>query len=252
MMQKFFSPRWIVGHVIVLLVVGLFARLGIWQLDRLNERRDQNAMIASRSALAPVGLGDLLDGLPPDQWDHRLVVVAGTFVPDDEVLIRSRTHNGEAGFHVVTPLLLDTGGAVMVNRGWVPLDIDTPPIGPALPPIERVEVTGTVRESQSAPALGPSDPPDGTLQRLYWIDIPRLQQQMPYELSPVFVALASQFPPQTGVLPIPVPDRALTEGSHLIYAIQWFAFAIIGLGGYTALLRRSRRVPAVGERVTGT
>lgn len=249
MLQRYYSPRWIVAHVIVLVVVGLFARLGIWQLDRLDERRDQNTTIASRLALEPVGIGDLLDGVPPDQWDHRRVVVAGTFLPDDEVLIRSRTHNGEAGFHVVTPLLSDTGVAILVNRGWVPLDLDSPPIVPALPPVERVEVTGTVRESQSAPALGPNDPSDGKLARLYWIDIPRLQQQIPYELAPVSVELISQIPPQTGVLPIPVRARELTEGSHLAYAIQWFAFAIISLGGYAALLRRNRRVRAVGERV---
>lgn len=241
MLQKYTTPRWLAAHLIVIIVAGVFIRLGIWQLDRLVERRSQNETIAQRTELAPVTLNELLGTVAVSDREYRRVVVEGTFDVDGEVLIRSRTHNGEAGFHVVTPLVLNDGSAVLVNRGWVPLDLDTPPVSPALPPVGPVEVTGTVRESQSAPALGPRDPSEGNLERFYWIDIPRLQQQSSYPLAAVSIELVSQLPTQSGRLPIPVPARTLTEGSHLAYALQWFAFAVIGLGGYGALLRRDRR-----------
>ncbi len=247
MLQKYLTPRWLAAHVIVVIVVGVFIRLGIWQLDRLEERRAQNETVAARMEIPPVGFNALLAGVPESEREFRRVVVTGIFDVDQEVLIRSRTHNGEAGFHVVTPLVSDAGVTVLVNRGWVPLDLDEPPVGPALPPMEAVEVAGTVRDSQSAPSLGPDDPPEGRLQRLYWVDIPRLQQQIPDRLAPVFVDLGSQFPEQAGQLPIPVTARELTEGSHQAYAIQWFAFAVIGIGGYATLLRRSRRGGGVGE-----
>ena len=242
MLQKYLTPRWLAAHVIVLVITAVFLRLGIWQLDRLAERRSSNAAIAERTEIAPVDLGDLLENVAVPDREYRRVVVTGAFDVDGEVLIRSRTHNGEAGFHVVTPLALQDGSAVLVNRGWVPLDLDTPPVSSALPPVGPVEVTATVRESQPAPALGPRDPSEGKLDRLYWIDIPRLQQQSSYPLSPISVELVSQVPAQSGRLPIPVPARNLTEGSHLAYAVQWFAFAVIGLGGYGALLHRNRRI----------
>ena len=242
MLQKYTTPRWLAVHLIVIIIAGVFIRLGIWQLDRLAERRTFNAAIAERTEIAPVDLNELLGNVAVSDREYRRVVVAGTFDVDGEVLIRSRTHNGEAGFHVVTPLLLNDGSAVLVNRGWVPLDLDTPPVSPALPSVGPVEVTGTVRESQSAPALGPRDPSEGKLERFYWIDIPRLQQQSSYPLTPISLELVVQVPAQSGRLPIPVPARTLTEGSHLAYAVQWFAFALIGLGGYGALLHRNRRI----------
>jgi surfeit locus 1 family protein len=242
MLQKYTTPRWLAVHLVVIIIAGVFVRLGIWQLDRLVERRTSNAAIAERTEIAPMDLNELLGNAAVSEREYRRVVAAGTFDVDGEVLIRSRTHNGEAGFHVVTPLVLNDGSAVLVNRGWVPLDMDTPPVSPALPPVGTVEVTGTVRESQAAPALGPRDPSEGKLERFYWIDIPRLQQQSSYPLTPISLELVVQVPAQSGRLPIPVPARTLTEGSHLAYAVQWFAFALIGLGGYAALLHRNRRI----------
>ena len=247
MLQKFLTPRWIVAHVVVMVVVAVFIRLGMWQLDRLEERREDNDTVAERLAAQPVALSSLLDNVPGDELEYRRVVVVGTFDVAGELLVRSRTHNGEAGFHVVTPLVTEPGAAVLVNRGWVPLDFDSPPVSAALPPADQVQVTGTIRDSQSAPALGPRDPEDGQLERVYWIDLPRIQQQSPFSLASVSIELRSQIPAQAGPLPAPVPELELSEGSHLTYAIQWFAFAVIGLGGYVALLRRSRRTGGVGE-----
>jgi len=243
-MDRYRTPRWIVAHVVVLLVAAVFVRLGIWQLDRLDERRTSNAIIADRRAAPAEDLQVLLASVPPDEVEYRPAFVSGTFDVRGEVLVRSRTYLGEAGYHVVTPLVTEPGVAVLVNRGWVPLEVDAAPAVPALPPGGRVEVTGTIRNSQTAPVLGPSDPSDGVLERVFWIDIPRLQVQTEQALVPVSIELAVQQPPQSGGLPIPVIAPEPTEGSHLAYAVQWFAFAIIGLVGYVALLRRSR----VGER----
>jgi surfeit locus 1 family protein len=200
-------------------------------------------------AAPPLDLTELPNPLPTEALEYRRAVVTGIFDVNEELLIRSRTSNSEAGFHVVTPLATDSGRAILVNRGWVPLDLDDPPVSPAVPPLGPVEITGTIRDSQSAPTLGPRDPAEGTLERMYWIDIPRIQRQSAYLLASVSIELHSQVPAQTGSLPVPVPSLELTEGSHLAYAIQWFAFALIGLSGYAALLRRNRKTGGVGESV---
>jgi surfeit locus 1 family protein len=70
---------------------------------------------------------------------------------------------------------------------------------------------------------------------------------MPFRLLPVYLQLSEQDPPQVEGLPAPAPLPELSEGPHLGYALQWFAFATIALVGYVVLLRRGRRPAADGD-----
>ena len=76
---------------------------------------------------------------------------------------------------------------------------------------------------------------------IYYVDVERLQPQLEYPLEPYYLELIGQQPPQAGDLPVPPPAPELSRGPHLSYALQWFAFAVIALVGYAALLRRALR-----------
>jgi surfeit locus 1 family protein len=250
MPQRFLTPRWIIAHLTVVVLAGLFIRLGLWQLDRLAERRAANEIVMERRDAPTVEFYELVEqAVDEEQLEFRTVSLQGTFDTGEEVLIRSRTSNGEAGFHVVTPLIGSNRQAVLVNRGWVPLELDTPQAPEAAPPAVLVEVVGVVRVSELPPSLGPDDPSDGVLARMYWIDIPRIQQQSTHPLAPVYIELRGQSPPQSSSIPVPPPASELSEGSHLAYALQWFSFALIGVIGYGALLRRSVRPKRTGSFV---
>ena len=226
--------------VVVALAI-LFISLGFWQLRRLDERQLQNTVGESRFEDEPVDLGLLLDtsGEEQDTLEFRRATATGEFQPDDEVLIRSQVHQGVAGFHVITPLLGEGGTAVLVNRGWVPLDADQVPVTAAPPPEGTVTVTGWVRPTQARGALGPSDPEEGRLVTMSRVDIDRIQQQVPYELEPVYLSLLDDL---EGDLPVVAqPPSFADDGPHLAYAIQWFSFALIGLVGYFFLIRRAAR-----------
>ena len=226
--------------VVVALAI-LFISLGFWQLRRLDERQLENTVGESRFEDEPVDLGLLLDASGEDQdtLQFRRATATGEFQPDDEVLIRSQVHQGIAGFHVVTPLLGEGGTAVLVNRGWVPLDADQVPVAAAPPPEGTVTVTGWVRPTQARGALGPSDPEEGRLVTMSRVDIDRIEQQVPYELEPVYLSLLDDL---EGDLPVVAqPPSFADEGPHLAYAIQWFSFALIGLVGYFFLIRRAAR-----------
>jgi surfeit locus 1 family protein len=237
------SPRWIAAHIVVVVIAIAFIGLGLWQLTRLDERKIENAVAASRYEAPAEDLGTLLDGAGPDleSLRYRRAVVTGTYEPSLEVLTRNQVHQDQAGFHVVDPLITADGGAVLVNRGWVPLALDTPPIEEAPPPGGEIEVTGWLSPSQERPALGPTDPATGELDVLSRIDIRRIQAQVPYDLAPVYLILASDV---SGQLPVALPSpRFDDEGNHLAYAIQWFGFTLIGLVGYYFLIRRSVHQP---------
>lgn len=252
---KLLTPKWIAGHLLALSLVVAFVNFGFWQLRRLDQARSRNAVIEARTALpqqslaAALELGDAMEYVP--------VAVSGQYAPENEVLLRGRSTGGGPGFHVLTPLVLgaEAGGlagkALLVERGWVPYDMDTVPVTAALPPAGEVLVEGEVYLPQVPPAgalagLAAHDPTEGALTQSFYIDVVRLQPQMPFELVPAYLKLRVQTPPGAGELPSPLPPEQHDLGPHLGYAIQWFAFAIIGVAGYFFLLRSvlgARREP---------
>lgn len=246
-------PRWIAGHLLALVLVVAFVNFGFWQLRRLQAVRARNATIVERTALAPLALDDALAGVTPEAFpEYRSVQADGVFDPAHEVLLRGRSLGGQPGFHVVTPLVLPSGDAaaparaVLVERGWVPYELDAVPVEGALPPEGSVTVVGELRAAQTPPtgawaALAPRDPTDGPLTQTFYVDLERLQPQMPYALAPAWITLRAMTPPSAGDLPKPLPEHDLDEGPHLGYAIQWFAFAVVGVVGYALLLRATVR-----------
>jgi surfeit locus 1 family protein len=232
--------------VVVALAI-LFIGLGFWQLSRLEERRLENAVGESRFAEAPEELTALLGAAGEDEesLEFRRATFTGEFQPEDEVLIRSQVHQAVAGFHVITPLIGEDGTAVLVNRGWVPLDADEVPVLAAAPPDGTVTVTGWVRPTQTRGSLGPVDPAGGRLVSMNRVDIGRIEQQVPYALQPVYLSALDQ---AGGALPVPAAGPTFDDqGPHLGYAIQWFSFALIGVVGYFFLLRRAARRSGSGQ-----
>ena len=240
-MRWLLSPRWVFGHVVVLTLAIVFVNLGAWQLRRLDDRRLTNAVGESRFRASPVEIDELLAGAGSDfeSLEFRRATATGVFQSEHEVLIRSQVYQGVAGFHVVTPFVVENGSVLLVNRGWVPLGMDDVPVVEAPPPDGEVTILGWVRPSQQRRGLSPADPEEGRLITMNRVDIDRIEQQVPFELNPVYISLLGE---QEEGRPILVSEPGFDdEGSHLAYAIQWFAFMVIGVVGYMMLIRRSAK-----------
>jgi surfeit locus 1 family protein len=222
-------------HVALVAIAAVIAivcvRLGFWQLDRLHGRRQINAMLAARGALPTVDIASAdAAGLP-----YAHVRVTGTYDPAHEVILSGRSFQDTAGNHVLTPLVLGDGSAVMIDRGWVPLDVASPPVeGAAAAPTGPVTVTGLALPPDSI-STSPASPAPSVVTR---IDLG--VADLPYHLVPVYVLLATQDPAQASGFPVPGEPPTLDEGPHLSYAIQWFAFATIAVVGCVVLLRRDQ------------
>lgn len=240
-MKSILTPKWIAAHVVVIVIAIVFINLGFWQLGRLEERQLENSIAESRYRAPPEELGVLLAAAGEDQQSlrYRQAEVTGTYEPEHELLTRNQVYRDQAGFHVVTPLVFDDGGAVLVNRGWVPLPLDTPPIAEAAPDAGEVSVTGWINPTQTRPALGPTDPTGEVLDVMSRIDIERIQQQVPLDLAPVYLVLEGDGGDELPVA-LPAPEFE-DEGSHLAYAIQWFGFTLTGVVGYYFLVRKTLR-----------
>jgi surfeit locus 1 family protein len=231
-----------------LLVGAVCIRLGLWQLERLEERRARNAATQSRIDLPALNLNT--DPVVADELIYRRLRATGTFDPDHEIVLSNRAYSGQAGVHLVTPLILEgRDAAVLVDRGWIPASQASPAGRAAFAVGGTVVAAGIGRPSQQQPAIalladptrGPGAPP---LDAWRFLDLAAIQSQVPYPLVTVILEAAE---PIGGVSPPkPQSEIDLTDGPHLSYAIEWFAFAAIALIGGAAWLVRSARMKPAG------
>ncbi len=238
MRRSLLTPRWIAFTVFAVVVIGVCVRLGFWQLERLEGRRYFNDRFRTGMAMPAVPVESLLaSGEEP--LSYRRATAEGRYDAAREVILYGRALDGRPGNHVLTPLVMADGRAVLVDRGWVPFDQDAPPVSAAAPPDGQVKVVGFLSPNEPG---GADDAEEGTGERgastFTRVDLRRIGQQLPYDLLPWYLALQDQTPAQSGELPAVVPAPTLDEGPHLSYAFQWFAFASIAAIGYLILARR--------------
>lgn len=233
MTSPLLKPRWLVGHVVVVALSVAFVALGFWQLGRHESQRIDNRQIETKLS-APLVVLDSTTAADPAN-ELRRAVVTGEYRFGVQLELRPRVRNGQVGYEQVVPLST-ADGAVLVNRGFI-ADAD----GAARDNPQRtgtVRVTGTVRASQGTSRFGPQNPDSGILTTIARIDTDRLSPQFGDELYPVYLDLVEESP-DPGGLPTVVPAvPAPTNRPHLLYAIQWWAFAGIASIGWLIYLRK--------------
>jgi cytochrome oxidase assembly protein ShyY1 len=235
MFRFLLKPRWIALGLFAAVMAAMCVRLGFWQLERLEGRRYYNHLFAQGMALAPEPVELLVDRAAGSGTNllYRQAEAMGIYDTAHEVILYGRSNEDQPGNHVLTPLRLSDGRGVLVDRGWVPFDMDTPPIAAAAPPGTTVTITGLLAPSE--PGGSPGAGPTTTFTR---VDLAQIGRQLPYPLLPYYLQLRHQTPGQAGSLPIPPPTPTLDEGPHMGYAIQWFSFATIAGLGFLLLVVR--------------
>ena len=238
------SRRWLAALLVVIVFSGTCVELGLWQLRRLDERKKLNAAVSTNMRLPVVPLADALaTGRPL----YRRVTVSGHYDVSQELLLTGRSFNDRPGSDVLTPLKLSDGRALIVNRGFVPLSVSAPATPATVPPGGAVSITGVLLPTEHRGFLGQREPVTGRLTTIVRIDVPRIRQQLPYDVVPQYLLLSSQTPPQpNGTLQYEsfIPD--LSNGPHLSYAIQWFFFASFAVLAYVVVAFRNARKVRVG------
>jgi surfeit locus 1 family protein len=243
MLSRMFSRKWILTTLLVFLAMGVMARLGKWQLDRLDQRRAFNARVQEQLDAPPLELSGEALNADLDRMEYRQVQVMGEYDPDQQIALRNQAMNGQWGVHLVTPLRISgSDRAVLVDRGWIPADDFTQGDWQKYNEPGLVDVQGVIRYSQSQADYGPRRDPtpapgEEPLKTWNFVNVERIDQQITYSLLPVYIQQAPD--PNWSGYPIRTqPEIELSEGPHLGYAIQWFAFALILGGGYPFFIRR--------------
>jgi surfeit locus 1 family protein len=217
--------RFLVFVLFSVLGIVVLSALGVWQVERrtwklaLIDRVDQRIHAAPVAAPGP----DAWPAINRDDDEYRRVKITGRFANDRETLVDATTERG-MGFWVMTPLITPDGFTVMVNRGFVPVDHRDPATRAAGQIEGETTVSGLVRMTEpKGTLLRANDPAAG---RWYSRDIAAIAKARDLNrVAPYFIDADATANP--GGLPVGGLTVVSFYNHHLLYALTWFALALM-------------------------
>ena len=213
----------------------VFVRFGVWQLTRLRERQARNAVVEARQRSAAVPVAAL--PRDPDEVRYRGATVEGRLDYEHELVATNRTRRGSPGVELITPVRVrGSDTAILVNRGWV-----YAPDGATVDRMrwregDSARLTGYV-ELYAPDAGVTASAADPRIVRR--ISRPEVASKVPYPVAPYYLVATGG--PVSTTHPVRREIPVLDDGPHRSYAVQWFFFAAIALGGAGAVAWRERR-----------
>jgi surfeit locus 1 family protein len=237
--RRALSPRWLValGLLVTFIVACIF--LGLWQWDRTS-----NILNAERAANAqPAPVNEVVSGIELDDASiGRPVTATGTY--RNESTISGRLLGNETGVWVVSELVMSSGDAIAVVRGWSPNAQEITTV------TEPVQIAGIVHPDEYFYADAVTD-----AESLVTISSGLLEQVWDVDLLPGFLVLTEQVPEPIGY-PEPVPPTVQTGDvpfplQNFFYAIQWWLFAIFAVVVYLRWLWLDARDSTMDSTTVG-
>ena len=222
------------GFTTFLVLGGVFVliRLGFWQLDRLESRKEFNQHYLTQIASPPLSLNGEIDLQELENMEYREVEVIGYYDFDSEIYLQNQAWNNIPGYRVVTPLKIDQSELIVyVDRGWISLE-DLEIIDDINAKYEQQQnLKGIIRLSQSENDFGRDikHTEEKNPKFFLYVDLDLLQQNTELNLLPIYIQNSDE---QSIVKPYTkLPEIEITEGPHMGYAMQWFFFAsLLGFG----------------------
>ncbi len=210
--------------IAILLLLPVLLALGYWQLDRAWQKAELQATFAKRFAQPPVALTEID---PADSTNRYLSVIAGGhYDGEHQVLLDNQVHDGQPGYHVLTPLRM-AKDAILIDRGWVPLGESRQVLPDINTSADGITVSGWLSQPMSPGLrLGDAAGADRRWPRVIpYVDYQRISSILGYPLQPAVILLAPEasggywrdWRPRFGGFG---PER------HRGYAVQWFALAV--------------------------
>ena len=226
--------RLILPTIVMLPVLAVLLGLGTWQMQRLSWKAGLLASIDAAELAPPPALAP--DAVPAR---YARVVATGRFDHAKEALLGLEVRGNTLGAHLLTPLLRDGAPALLVDRGWVPLERSLPVAHPE----GVVSVTGYIRPGETASSVAARDDVAG--RRFYTFDPAVIGRalDLPAVAPVALVALAA---PDAAPNTLPAAARAIPRPNnpHLGYAITWYGLAAALVGVFAAFAWRRLKEPA--------
>jgi cytochrome oxidase assembly protein ShyY1 len=223
-----FNPEWRIT-LFTAVMVALMVWLGLWQLQRAEEKAALATTFTQRQAQRPAPLSALWDE-PPAALAYVPVQLTGTFLQDEYFLLDNRISGGRFGYEVLSILQLDDGGGtVLVNRGWIAGDSSRRELPDVPQVVGQVNLTGHVYVAPGAPyLLAEQQLQAGWPKRIQAVEMDKLQPPImavtPGTVFPYPVRIDADSP---GALRVDWKVVNVSPQKHQGYALQWFTMAAV-------------------------
>jgi surfeit locus 1 family protein len=226
----------------MLLLCALFLRLGAWQWQRAAYKRGLLTAYATQAARPPVSLDALLADPTLESLPQYLRVSAqGRYDGTRQLLLEDITHEGQVGYEVLTPFLMQGDVTVLVDRGWVAATAANTAPEVAVPETaRRIEATVGGLPVPGLKLGKPAPPPLSWPKVLFY---PAMADLRPFYGPKLMTPVLHLDPKQPdGYLREWSPDVGFPPERHLAYAFQWAALALAVFGVWLVVnLRRNKR-----------
>ena len=195
--------------------------LSIWQVQRLHWKEGLIAERVSRTTAEPIALPPVGADLAP--LEFRRVSVTGTFDHAHELYLAARSQNGNIGYWIMTPLKLESGETVLIERGWVPEEKKLPETRPQGQFPGTVTLNGIIRLPQVKTFFQPENEPAKNV--WFYIDPKQMVEAagVPARTDLYLDAEKTEIP---GNYPLGGQARIELPNDHLQYAITWALLAL--------------------------
>ncbi len=222
-----FRLHWLVALCLLLTLSG-FVRLGLWQLDRAQEKIAQQVSYQESGQLQATPLGEVpTAGLQFDVLQHqnRSVALHGNFLNEQTIFLIYQTYESQIGWEVVTPFRLEGLDQIaLVSRGWSGIG-SYEELAATVPPLTgTLDLEGQLFVPTPAQAAKGNDNPEIKWPLvLRYLNTTELAPLFDAPLFPYVVRLAEG---QPGALVRHWPVVLVDSGRNFSYALQWFVMAI--------------------------
>ncbi len=245
--------------ILSLVTFTVLIALGAWQIQRREWKLALIERVEQRIHAPAVDIPSQASwpAVTAARDEYRHVTVTGRFLHDQQTLVKAVTEEG-GGYWVLTPLRRNDGTTVLINRGFIPADRREASARHEGEPLGTVTITGLLRITEPKGGFLRSN--DSVHGRWYSRDVAAIAAARGlHEVAPFFVDADATL--NAGGTPIGGLTVVRFPNNHLIYALTWFALAVmlagklfVTFGG--GLFRRTRFVhePAgdIAARRTGS
>ncbi len=224
-----FAPKLIPTLAAIVLVPFLIS-LGLWQLDRADQKKVIDSGVKEAQQKEALNLNAFVAKDSTNKKDfsreiYRTASLLGHYDNNHQFLLDNRTHQGKAGFHVLTPFLIkNTDKTILINRGWITYQGTRDNIPDISITQESINILGVMKQQARAIVLNKDSGENKTRypKLIQSIELVDLAKELELELLPIVIELDKN--DSTGFVREWQPYYGSID-KHNAYALQWFAMA---------------------------